>query len=138
MFFLNVVSDSWEPPATQNTTERDRSGAGSARCEAGGSRGGRERRRVREAGGQTKNIVMMSRAEAEPHDETTLGPKPPNVSSAEETQGDRDYGWETSKENLQPVKVGRSVSALKQATALVSADQVEARQAAKDFDERKR
>jgi len=81
---------------------------------------------------------MMSRAEAEPHDETTLGPKPPNVSSAEETQGDRDYGWETSKENLQPVKVGRSVSALKQATALVSADQVEARQAAKDFDERKR
>ena len=93
---------------------------------------------MREAGGQTKNIVMMLRAEAEPHDETTLGPKPPNVSSAEETQGDRDYGWETSKENLQPVKVGRSVSALKQATALVSADQVEARQAAKDFDERKR
>ena len=90
---------------------------------------------MREAGGQTKSIIMMSRAEAELHD--TTGPKPPNV-SAEETQGDRDYGWETSKENLQPVKVGRSVSALKQATALVSADQVEARQAAKDFDERKR
>ena len=89
---------------------------------------------MREAGGQTKNIVMMSRAEAEPHDETTLGPKPPNVSSAEETQGDRDYGWETSKENLQPVKAGRSVTALKQATGLVSSDHQTVREATDAFE----
>lgn len=45
-----------------------------------------------------------------------------------------EFQWETSKENLQPVKVGRSAEALKQATNLVSSDKETAQKAALDFE----
>ena len=47
---------------------------------------------------------------------------------------DADPAWETSKENLQPVKVGRSATALKQATGLVSSDHQVVREATDAFE----
>ncbi|QDZ22057.1 mitotic spindle checkpoint protein Bub1/Mad3 [Chloropicon primus] len=53
----------------------------------------------------------------------------------EEQEG---FQWETSKENLQPVKVGRSAEALKQATGLVSGDRRAAQKATQEFEDKKR
>ena len=48
------------------------------------------------------------------------------------------FGWETSKENLQPVKVGRSAGALKQASDLVSSDQETVRKATEGFEKQRK
>ncbi len=48
------------------------------------------------------------------------------------------YQWETSKENLQPVKMGRSAAALKQASDLVSGDSEKVNQATDAFNTQKK
>ena len=71
---------------------------------------------------------------------TESDPDPPLTSASKGGEATREgpFQWETSKENLQPVKVGRSVEALKQATGLVSSDLGTAQEAARSFDEKRR